>query len=31
MSHIAARAEVRSLVGAIRKPPPHLELTPTAA
>jgi chromosome partitioning protein len=31
MSHIAARAEVRSLVGAIRKPPPQLELTPTAA
>ena len=27
MSHIAARAEVRSLIGAIRKPAPHLELT----
>lgn len=27
MSHVAARAEVRALVGAIRKPPPRLELT----
>jgi chromosome partitioning protein len=27
MSHIAARAEVRSLIGAIRKPAPPLELT----
>lgn len=27
MSHVAARAEVRSLIGAIRKPPPRLELT----
>ena len=31
MSHVAARAEVRSLIGAIRKPPPRLELTPDAA
>jgi chromosome partitioning protein len=31
MSHVAARAEVRSLIGAIRKPPPRLELTPPAA
>jgi len=31
MSHVAARAEVRALIGAIRKPPPHLELTPPAA
>lgn len=31
MSHVAARAEVRSLIGAIRKPPPQLELTPPAA
>ncbi len=29
MSHIAARAEVRSLIGAIRKPPPAME--PAAA
>jgi chromosome partitioning protein len=29
MSHVAARAEVRSLIGAIRKPPPRLELTGT--
>ncbi len=28
MSHVAARAEVRSLIGAIRKPAPQLELTP---
>ena len=27
MSHVAARAEVRSLIGAIRKPAPRLELT----
>ncbi len=27
MSHVAARAEVRSLIGAIRKPPPSLQLT----
>ncbi|MBV9785492.1 MAG: AAA family ATPase [Acidisphaera sp.] len=31
MSHVAARAEVRALIGAIRKPPPRLELTPDAA
>jgi chromosome partitioning protein len=31
MSHVAARAEVRSLIGAIRKPPPKLELRPPAA
>jgi chromosome partitioning protein len=31
MSHVAARAEVRSLIGAIRKPPPTLVLTPPAA
>jgi len=31
MSHVAARAEVRSLIGAIRKPPPRLALTPDAA
>jgi chromosome partitioning protein len=31
MSHVAARAEVRSLIGAIRKAPPKLELTPPAA
>lgn len=31
MSHVAARAEVRSLIGAIRKPPPQLELSPPAA
>ncbi len=31
MSHVAARAEVRALVGAIRKPPPRLELAPPAA
>lgn len=31
MSHVAARAEVRALIGAIRKPPPSLELTPPAA
>ena len=30
MSHVAARAEVRSLIGAIRKPPPKLELCPPA-
>ena len=28
MSHVAARAEVRALIGAIRKPPPRLALTP---
>jgi chromosome partitioning protein len=31
MSHVAARAEVRSLIGAIRKPPPKLALVPPAA
>jgi len=31
MSHIAARNEVRALVGAIRKPVPRLALTPPAA
>jgi chromosome partitioning protein len=31
MSHVAARTEVRSLIGAIRKPPPQLELRPPAA
>jgi hypothetical protein len=31
MSHVAARAEVRALVGAIRKPPPAQELIPPAA
>ena len=31
MSHVAARAEVRSLIGAIRKPPPKLELQSPAA
>lgn len=31
MSHVAARAEVRSLIGAIRKPAPQLELRPPAA
>lgn len=31
MSHVAARAEVRALIGAIRKPPPVLQLTPPAA
>jgi chromosome partitioning protein len=31
MSHVAARAEVRALIGAIRKPPPMLQLTPPAA
>ncbi len=31
MSHVAARAEVRSLIGAIRKPAPQLELTPPVA
>jgi chromosome partitioning protein len=31
MSHIAARNEVRSLIGAIRKPAPELQLTPPAA
>ncbi len=31
MSHVAARAEVRSLIGAIRKPPPKLVLVPPAA
>lgn len=31
MSHVTARAEVRALIGAIRKPPPRLVLTPDAA
>jgi hypothetical protein len=31
MSHVAARAEVRALVGAIRLPSPRLELTSPAA
>ncbi len=31
MSHVAARAEVRSLIGAIRKPPPRLRLESPAA
>ncbi len=31
MSHVAARAEVRALIGAIRKPPPQLALVPPAA
>jgi chromosome partitioning protein len=31
ISHVAARAEVRSLIGAIRKPPPKLELQSPAA
>lgn len=31
MSHVAARAEVRSLIGAIRKPAPRLELTSVPA
>lgn len=31
MSHVAARAEVRALLAAIRKPPPRLELSPPAA
>ena len=31
MSHVAARSEVRSLIGAIRKPPPQLALHPPAA
>jgi chromosome partitioning protein len=31
MSHVAARAEVRALVGAIRKPAPSLAETPPAA
>jgi chromosome partitioning protein len=31
MSHVAARAEVRALIGAIRKPPPNQELTPPPA
>lgn len=31
MSHVAARNEVRSLIGAIRKPAPRLELTPPPA
>jgi len=31
MSHVAARAEVRALIGAIRKPPPELRLTAPAA
>ena len=30
MSHVAARAEVRSLIGAIRKPAPRLELSAPA-
>ncbi|MGC8524780.1 MAG: division plane positioning ATPase MipZ [Acidibrevibacterium sp.] len=31
MSHVTARAEVRNLIGAIRKPPPALTLVPPAA
>ena len=31
MSHVAARAEVRALIAAIRLPPARLELTPRAA
>jgi chromosome partitioning protein len=31
MSHVAARAEVRALVAAIRKPAPPLAETPPAA
>ena len=31
MSHVAARAEVRALIGAIRKPPPELRLSAPAA
>jgi chromosome partitioning protein len=31
MSHVAARAEVRSLIGAIRKPAPRLDATPPPA
>lgn len=31
MSHIAARAEVRALLEAIRKPPPRMSLAPPAA
>ncbi len=31
MSHVTARAEVRNLIGAIRKPPPSLTLVPPAA
>jgi chromosome partitioning protein len=31
MSHVAARAEVRALIGAIRKPPPALVLESPAA
>jgi chromosome partitioning protein len=31
MSHVAARTEVRALIGAIRKPPPRLGLTPAVA
>jgi chromosome partitioning protein len=31
MSHVAARAEIRSLIGAIRKPPPILRLESPAA
>jgi chromosome partitioning protein len=31
MSHVAARAEVRALLGAIRLPPARLELTPPTA
>ncbi len=31
MSHVAARAEVRSLIGAIRKPAPRLELAAPSA
>jgi chromosome partitioning protein len=31
MSHVAARAEVRALIAAIRLPPARLELTPPAA
>ena len=31
MSHVAARAEVRALIGAIRLPAARLELAPPAA
>jgi len=31
MSHVAARAEIRGLIGAIRKPPPILRLESPAA
>ncbi|MCW3474703.1 division plane positioning ATPase MipZ [Limobrevibacterium gyesilva] len=31
MSHVAARAELRSLIGAIRRPPPKQQVSPPAA